>query len=168
MTLNNMLRETAILSGLCLFAGATLAAPQTTVIYDGITSSLTEAVSEPDNLWLTLPDLTRATRFVLKPQGACLDEFCVPIPKSREAQYLRSEGNQKLFNVTELARTMKQPVIHDDANAIWLFGSRPESLMKIASTLEAPDFTLHDWKGAERSLHEFRGKRLLLITWASW
>jgi hypothetical protein len=151
-----------------LYAAAALAASPTTVIYDGVTSSLTDALSEPDNLWLTLPDLTRATRFVLKPQGACLDEFCVPIPKSREAQFLRTGENQKLFNVTELARTLKQPAIYDAAADIWLFGSRPESLMKIANTLEAADFTLPDWKGTPRSLHDFQGKRVLLITWASW
>ncbi len=153
---------------LFLYAEAALSASETTVIYDGLASSLAEAVSEPDNLWLTLPDLTRSTRFVLKPQGACLDEFCVPIPKSREAAFLRSDRNRKLFNVAELARTLKQPVVHDAANAIWLFGSRPESLMQIANTLEAPDFTLPDWKGASRSLRDFRGKRVLLITWASW
>lgn len=151
-----------------LFAAAALSASETTVIYDGLTSSLSDAVSEPGNLWVTLPGLTRATRFVLKPQGACLDELCVPIPKSRQASFLKNEHNQKLFNLTELARTLKQPAIHDDANQIWLFGSRPESLMRIANTLEAPDFTLPDWKGVPRSLHEFRGKRVLLITWASW
>ena len=153
---------------LFVLAAAALSAAQTTVIYDGAISSLSDAVSEPENLWVTLPDLTRTTRFVLKPQGACLDEFCVPIPKSREAAFLRTEHNQKLFNLTELARTLKQPAIHDDANQIWLFGSRPESLMKIANSLEAPDFTLPDWKGVSRSLHDFRGKRVLLITWASW
>jgi hypothetical protein len=153
---------------LFVFAAAALSASETTVIYDGVTSSLSDAVSEPENLWVTLPGLTRATRFVLKPQGACLDEFCVPIPKSRQAAFLRAEHNQKLFNLAELARTLKQPAVHDDANNIWLFGSRPESLMQIANTLEAPDFTLPDWKGTSRSLHEFRGKRVLLITWASW
>lgn len=151
-----------------LFAAAALSASGTTVIYDGLTSTLSDAVNEPENLWVTLPDLTRATRFVLKPQGACLDEFCVPIPKSRQAAFLRNEHNQKLFNLAELARTLKQPAIHDDANQIWLFGSRAESLLSVANTLEAPDFTLPDWKGVSRSLHDFRGRRVLLITWASW
>jgi len=153
---------------LILCTAAAVSASEITLIYNGATSSLTDAVSEPRNLWLTLPDLTRATGFILKPQGACLDEFCVPIPKSREAAFLRSGGNGKLFNVAELARTLKQPVIHDDAYSVWLFGSRPESLMKMANTLEAPDFTLPDWKGTPRYLHDFRGKRVLLITWASW
>jgi AhpC/TSA family len=145
-----------------------LSAAETTVIYDGAASKLSDAASESENLWVTLPDLTRATRFVLKPQGACLDEFCVPIPKSRKAAFLKTEHNQKLFNLTELARTIKQPAIHDETNAIWLFGSRPQSLSAVADTLEAPDFTLPDWKGTPRSLHDFRGKRVLLVTWASW
>ena len=59
---------------LLVFAAAALSASEPTVIYDGRTSSLSDAVSEPENLWVTLPDLTRAARFVLKPQGACLDE----------------------------------------------------------------------------------------------
>ena len=153
---------------LFVLAAAALSASETTVIYDGAISSLSDAVSEPENLWVTLPDLTRTTRFVLKPQGACLDEFCVPIPKSHSAAFLRNDHNQKLFNLAELARTLKQPAIHDESNAIWLFGSRPQSLMQAANTLEAPDFTLPDWKGTPRSLHDFRGKRVLLITWASW
>jgi len=153
---------------LCVVTAAALSASEITVIYDGLTSSLSDAVSEPESLWVTLPDLTRATRFVLKPQGACLDEFCVPIPKARKAAFLRTEHNEKLFNLTELARTLKQPAIHDETNAIWLFGSRPQSLMEVANTLEAPDFTLPDWKGTPRSLRDFRGKRVLLVTWASW
>ena len=153
---------------LFLCAAAACAAAPITIVYDGVTSNLAEAVSEPDNLWLTLPDLTRATRFVLKPQGACLDEFCVPIPKARKTEFLRTQDGREFFNVAELARTMKQPVLHDEQDAVWLFGARPQSLMQLAGTLEAPDFTLPDWKGVPRSLHELRGKRVLLITWASW
>ncbi|MBI3853814.1 MAG: redoxin domain-containing protein [Verrucomicrobia bacterium] len=32
----------------------------------------------------------------------------------------------------------------------------------------APDFTLPDLKGKAHSLSDFRGKKVLLITWASW
>ncbi len=64
---------------LCAWA---LHAAETTIIYDGTVSKLDAALPEQDNLWLTSADLTRASRFVLKPEGACLDELCVPIPKS--------------------------------------------------------------------------------------
>ena len=37
-----------------------------------------------------------------------------------------------------------------------------------ASSLEAPNFTLPDMNGRAHSLADYRGKKVLLITWASW
>jgi peroxiredoxin len=36
------------------------------------------------------------------------------------------------------------------------------------TSLEAPDFTLPDLEGALHSLSDHRGKKRLLIAWASW
>jgi peroxiredoxin len=36
------------------------------------------------------------------------------------------------------------------------------------SSLAAPDFTLPDMNGKLHSLSDFRGKKVLLLTWASW
>ena len=158
-----------------LFAIPMFAATPITVIYDAKTTTIQDALPDPDNLWLTTSDLTAASGFVLKPQGACLDELCVPIPKAREASFLRDAKpvNQrvkrvKYFNLSELARTLHQPSVHDAASQTWLFGARPEAQMRYVNTLEAPNFTLADWKGSQRSLSDFRGKKVLLITWASW
>jgi peroxiredoxin len=38
----------------------------------------------------------------------------------------------------------------------------------VLSALQAPDFTLPDMDGKMHSLSDFRGKKVLLITWASW
>ncbi len=38
----------------------------------------------------------------------------------------------------------------------------------IAKGMEAPDFTLQDLNGEERSLSDFRGKVVMLNFWASW
>ena len=35
-------------------------------------------------------------------------------------------------------------------------------------SLEAPDFTLPDRTGRLHSLSEHRGKKVLLVSWASW
>jgi len=32
----------------------------------------------------------------------------------------------------------------------------------------APDFTLSDLSGTPRSLSDLRGKKVLLVTWATW
>jgi len=141
---------------------------QTTVVYDGAASKVTNLLPGQSDLWLTLPDLTRVSGFVLKPQGACLGELCVPIPKARKQAFERDHARAKWFNLSELARTLNQPEVQDAEHNIRLFGPRPELAMKMRDTLQAPNFTLPDWKGRQRSLSEFRGKKVLLITWASW
>jgi len=35
-------------------------------------------------------------------------------------------------------------------------------------SLEAPDFTLPDLDGKLHSLSDYRGKKVLLMSWASW
>jgi hypothetical protein len=52
---------------LAVFAAAALFAAETTVIYDGVTSKLSDAVSESENLWVTLPDLTMLLNSIGKP-----------------------------------------------------------------------------------------------------
>ncbi len=153
---------------LLLLSAWAIRAAETTIIYDGVVSKIEGALPEQDDLWLTTSDLTRASRFVLKPEGACLDELCVPIPKGRERAFLRRSRGADYFNLAELARVLRQPIARAETSQIWLFGPRPEAQMKVLETLEAPDFTLPDWKGAPRSLRDFRGKKVLLITWASW
>ncbi len=139
-----------------------------TVIYDGAVSKVSAALPSQDDLWLTLTSLEQVSRVVLKPAGACLDELCVPIPKAREQAFLRREGGTTYFNLSELARVLGQPTVHDDAHAIWLFGARPDAQSKVLNSLDAPNFMLSDWTGQLRSLSDFRGKKVLLITWASW
>lgn len=152
-----------VLSVLCVSLTA-----ETTVVYDGAASKVTNLLPNEKDLWLTLPDLTRVSGFVLKPQGACLGELCVPIPRARKQAFVRDQARAKWFNLSELARTLNQPEVQDSAHSIRLFGPRPELAMKLHDTLQAPDFTLPDWKGRSRSLSEFHGKKVLLITWASW
>lgn len=158
----------AILSMMLLCGWACAAAPDTTVVYDGNVSKVTGLPAGETDLWLTVPDLTRASGFVLKPQGACLGELCVPLPKSREAKFVRGAGAAKRFNLSELARVLHQPEVVDNEFSIHMFGPRPDIAGKYQETLEAPDFTLPDVQGQRHSLRDFRGKKVLLVTWASW
>ena len=139
----------------------------TTIIYDGKVSKLAGVANESD-AWLTPIELTRASGFELKPQGACLGDLCVPLPKSRQAAFFRGTGKSRRFNLSELARVLKQPEVFDKDLSIHLFGPRPDVAGKYQETLEAPNFTLPDWRGQARSLRDFRGKKVLLLTWASW
>jgi hypothetical protein len=115
-----------------------------------------------------LAELKRATGFVVKPQGVCRSELCFPLPKQRKADFLEQRGKITWFNLSEFARLVKQPVAHDEKLATWCFGARPEVQDGYLATLEAPNFTLPDRNGKLHSLSDFRGKKVLLITWASW
>jgi hypothetical protein len=139
-----------------------------TVIYDGKVSQVGSSPVQSADLWVTLKDLTRSTGFVLKPQGVCRDELCFPLPKARKQQFISKRGGNSWFNLSEFGRLLKQPVAYDEKNAVWYFGPRPDVQNSFLSSLEAPDFKLPDLNGKAHSLSDFRGKKVLLVTWASW
>ena len=145
-----------------------------TVVYDDKAIDINPAQTQPaqtkdgiDQLWITTADLTRATRFEVKPQGVCRDELCFPLPKARQREFLHRRAPITWFNLTAFAALVHQPVAHDAALSTWYFGLRSDQQQRLAS-LRAPDFTLPDMNGKPHSLSDFRGKKVFLITWASW
>ena len=138
------------------------------VIYDGIASEVSGPFAAASDLWITTSDLTLATRFVIKPQGVCRDQLCFPIPKSRKAEFLAKQGPATWFNLSEFARLIKQPFASDQKNGVWYFGARTAEQYAYLASLEAPNFTLPDLNGKMHSLADFRGRKVLLVTWASW
>lgn len=149
-----------------------------TVIFDGKPTALTSAldpqpsVFKSQDLWATLADLTRATGFVVKPQGVCRAELCFPLPKNRKSEFLfnagAKNGYSKWFNLSAFARMLHQPVVYDKSLATWYFGPRPEVENNYLGSFQAPNFTLPDMEGRPHSLSDFRGKKVLIVTWASW
>ncbi len=137
-----------------------------TVIYGERSSSAAGAAVEGDNLWLSLDVLRTATSWELKPPGACLADVCVPLPTGRESEFVRAGGSQ--FNLAALARLLNQPVVYDDTHNVWFFGEAASTRGNALLSLQAPDFTLPDLDGRTHSLSEHRGKKVLLVSWASW
>ena len=86
-----------------------------------------------------------------KPEGLCRGEACVPFPLD--------DG------CVDLARFAERigAAVAREAD-VWSFGE-PTSRPPLAS---APDFTLPDLEGRMHSLSEYRGRKVLLVTWASW
>ena len=143
------------------------------LIYEGKTTQLASArvvpvAGAPADLWLTLPDLTRATGFEVKPQGICRAEVCIPLPAKRKDEFLQKQNGVAWFNLSAFARLLHQPVAQDAGLSVWNFGQRPETQNRFVDSLEAPNFTLPDVNGKTHSLADFRGKKVLLLTWASW
>lgn len=138
-----------------------------TIVYDDVATELGSADQQPDQLWITTGDLTRSTHFEVKPQGVCRKELCFPIPKTRKLEFLRDSAGKQWFNLLAFANLVHQPVSHDESLSVWYFGLRSDQRQTLAS-LEAPNFTLPDMEGKLHSLLDFRGKKVFLVTWASW
>jgi hypothetical protein len=98
------------------------------------------------------------TGWHLKPQGACKAEMCVPLGGIDSAA--------PTFDLRELAPRLGMPLLHDEAHEVWSLG--PESIGRSIQTAIAPDLTLPDRNGAPFDLSSLRGKKVLLLAWASW
>jgi hypothetical protein len=138
-----------------------------TIVYDDVATGVGSARVDADQLWITTADLKHATRFEVKPQGVCRDELCFPLPKARQQEFLQKDARLAWFNLTAFAQLVRQPVAHDAALSTWYFGLRSDQRQMLGS-LQAPDFTLPDLHGKPHRLSDFRGKKVLLVTWASW
>jgi AhpC/TSA family protein len=150
-------------------SGATVSSKRT-IIFDGkATEVSTPSAAMPANdLWITAAELTRATGFEVKPQGVCRKELCFPLPSARKSEFLVKHGNVQWFNLSAFARLLRQPIAFDKALATWYFGPRPEVQNNYLASFQAPNFTLPDTEGKTHSLSDFRGKKVLIVTWASW
>jgi len=165
-----MIRYLVLLAIVTTCVGIARAADENSriVIYDGVATQVSASPNPSNDLWLTTKDLARATRFVIKPQGVCRDELCFPLPKNRVAEFVSKKGATTWFNLTEFARLIKQSFVVDRKNGVWYFGAREAEQNSYLSSLEAPNFTLPDLDGKLHSLADFRGRKVLLVTWASW
>jgi hypothetical protein len=139
-----------------------------TVIYDGKAVRVASAQVKAADLWMSVDDLTAATGFRVKPEGICRDELCFPVPVKRRAEFIATHDKTTLFNLSAFAALIGQQVARDTKNGVWYFGTRSSTHDAYLDTLEAPNFTLPDASGKMHSLSDFRGKKVMIVTWASW
>jgi len=113
-----------------------------------------------DGLRVSPADAERISGWILKPEGMCRDELCVPLPADA-----RRDGK---IDLAAFWQTLGHPVLSDKPGNVWVLGTGAESRASALADLEAPDFTLPDLAGVPHSLSDLRGKKVFLTTWASW
>lgn len=139
-----------------------------TVLLNGEVVVVAETLADPNDLWVPVADLARVSGFELKPEGACLDEICVPVKQDRDSELLVRRRDAAWFNVTELADGVQRPYLADFEADVWSFGAIPAQRQSFVRDGLAPDFTLPDWRGEMVSLSDFKGRKIMLLSWASW
>lgn len=142
---------------------ATQSAPGGTVLYDGRAIALARTSPDPakgNALWIEKSDLPRINDFELKPQGACRADVCIPIP--------RAMTRGTAFNLSAFAQRVGQRVVAETEARVWSFGEIPVVRGAYLESRMAPEIAIPDRKGRSVKLSQFRGKKVLLVTWASW
>jgi hypothetical protein len=153
-------RRSFILAGAAAAATHAEASPAATVLYGDRAVPLSKIRPAQENdLWVRKADLPGINDFHIKPQGACREDLCIPIAK--ELQY------KEYFNLTGFARKTGETVIRDEAG-VYSFGEIPLLRGAFYNSRMAPDFAVPDRKGRVVHLNDFRGKKVLVVTWASW
>ena len=136
-----------------------------TVLYAGKSFEINHLQSEP-GLWVTPEDLTRINGFVLKPEGACFEDLCLPLKE--DAGILQDIDGQTWFNLAAFADWLEQPYLTDPDTRTWSFGEFPEKRQSMLADAMAPDFEVIDRTGKVIRMSDYKGKKALIITWSSW
>jgi hypothetical protein len=92
----------------------------------------------------------------------CNDALCVPVPEGAALEH--AEG----IDLGELARILDRPLALDLDECAAALGVAAGERGRALRSLQAPEFTLPDLAGRRHSLAEHRGRRILLVAWASW
>src|ERR1035438_43057 len=152
-------RDFLLASGTAALAAAAPSAPASgTVLYADRSIACDKVRAEGDELWIRPKDLTSINEFEVKPQGACRGDVCIPLSKNLK------QG--EWFHLTGFARQIHQSYVAD--SGVWSFGEIPVVRGEFLSSRIAPDFAVPDRKGKIVHLSDFRGKKALIVTWASW
>jgi hypothetical protein len=147
---------------------APVATAPATVLYQERVVAIERTLPDPDDLWVPARDLRRINDFELTSRGACLNDRCVDVPRGDDSDMFVRSGGEDWISVTALARQLQQEFAVDHDHAVWSFGTIPAAQTAFTQAAMAPDFALPNQEGRLVRLSDFRGKKVLIITWASW
>jgi hypothetical protein len=121
-----------------------------------------DAAIEDGRVRIPHATLTDALGLELHDGLLCSDTMCIPVQQDAALEHAGA------VDLAALAVTLDRPLALDvDERAACLGVSARERVDELAS-LQAPDFALPDLEGGPHSLTAQRGKKVLLVAWASW
>ena len=88
-----------------------------TVLYRERVLKLDVVLPEP-GLWVSPADFERINDFVVKPEGACFGELCIPL----HAELLKTHEGSQWVDIAAFAKLLEQPCVVDDKTNTWSFG----------------------------------------------
>jgi hypothetical protein len=135
-----------------------------TILSESGEHAVAGAEASGEELWCRAREALLTTGWEAKPEGLCHGPTCIPIPAGREHEFVH-DGS---INLAALWRHLGQPVLHSDRGDVWILARSAGERTTALASLDAPDFALPDSAGRVHRLLDYRGQKVLLVTWASW
>ncbi len=135
----------------------TTAADRFTLLDDDRVTTIEVAV-DGETVRLSPPAIRAALGWELKPEGLCRDGTCIPLRGA-------SAGD---VDLVALAAALDRPLAIDVAERTAVLGASAAARGARLASLDAPDFALPDLAGRTHRLTDYRGRKVLLLAWASW
>jgi hypothetical protein len=121
-----------------------------------------DARVEGGRVLLSPEALREALGWELHEGTLCNDTMCVPLPAGSS---LAAGGP---LDLAEVAGVLDRPLALDTGEGAAYLGASARERADALASLIAPDYTLPDLAGRPYTLSEHRGKKVLLVVWASW
>jgi hypothetical protein len=131
------------------------------IIEDGQTHQI-EATMAGGTIRLAPAGVRAALGWEQKPEGLCRGEVCVPT--SRHTTLVDADG----IDLEAFASLLGLPLALDAEERAACLGRSSLEHAGVLKSGEAPDFTLPDLDGTLHTLSAHRGKKVLLVAYASW
>lgn len=117
---------------------------------------------DTDCLLITPSDLQALLGWRVKDNTLCRDDRCLPL--SFHPQLMQGDR----VDLAALSALQQMPMAIDNEHCIVSIGESAEEQGSLLQSSLAPDFALPDATGKIHKLSDYRGKKILLVTWASW
>jgi hypothetical protein len=108
------------------------------------------------------PAVESALGWHLEPQGLCRGDVCVPVRDRLPA------GADGRVDLVAAAQILERAVVLDAAAGVLVVGVRASERRRALGAHELPPFSLPDLDGTMHTTSEWRGKKKLLVAFASW
>lgn len=135
-----------------------------TVLHEQRQTALPDDCVDDAGLWLDAAAVLDATGWHWRDEGLCRGDQCLPLPPAARPGLVRGTR----LNLQAFWQRSGQPVVHDRARRTWVLGVGAQQRGDALASLQAPDFELPELQGRRHRLSDWRGRKVLLVTWASW
>jgi hypothetical protein len=134
--------------------------PSATIISDE--ARTVEAAISDGRLLLAPERLADAIGWELKPQGLCRDDMCVPV-RDPASLFVGKD-----LDLAAVAAALGRISVVDAESGIAAVAMDAGGRHGALDSLRAPSFALDDLDGRSHRLEEWRGRKRLLVAFASW